>query len=67
VNILKSRRFLTLLMDTVISLSMFFIAKYLNGGMEDVKFVIMTLQPVFIALIAAYGVEDFQIARNARA
>jgi len=55
----RSRKFWLLVLDTVISLALFFVGKY--GGpsaMEDVRFVILTLQPVIIALILSIAYED---------
>lgn len=50
-NPLASRRFLTLLLDTVVSVGLHF----WQGA--DAIFLIGALQPVFLALIASYTVE----------
>ena len=60
-KLLSSRRFLTLMVDVILTSAAYFVAKYAGAGvMEDVKFLIITLQPVFIAVIAAFTVEDVQ-------
>lgn len=51
-KLLNSRRFLLLLLDTVVSVLLHF-----YGG-PDTAFIIGALQPVFIALISAYTVDD---------
>ena len=51
-NIVTSRRFWLLVLDTVVTILLHFYA----GG--DVTFLIGALQPVFIALIIAYTVDD---------
>lgn len=56
--LLRSRKFLILLLDTVISCVLFFVAKYATGSVEDVKILIAVLQPVVVALIIAIAVED---------
>jgi len=59
VALFKSRKFMLLLFDTVISLALFFTGKYLAPPVfEDVKFAIVALQPIFIAVIAGITVED---------
>lgn len=58
VNVFRSKRFLTLLLDTVISISLHF------WGGEDVRFLVITLQPIFAMLILMYGLEDLQIAKT---
>lgn len=54
-----SRRFMALLFDTVISLAVYFLAKYAAPAfVEDAKFVIAAIQPIFGILIAAFTVTD---------
>lgn len=58
-SLILSRKFWLLVMDTVISLVLFFGAKYLTpSAFDDVKVVIVALQPVFVAIIAAIAHED---------
>lgn len=64
-SLLQSRKFWLMMLDLVVSLVMFFGAKYLSASLfEDVKFVIAAIQPVFIAIIASIAAED---AANAKA
>lgn len=51
--LLHSRKFLVLLLDTIIS-----VVLYYSGGVEDVKFLITALQPVALMLIYAIAKED---------
>lgn len=51
-KLLQSRRFWLLVLDTVISITLHFVAG------EDVRFLITALQPLFIMLIIAYTVDD---------
>ncbi len=64
--LLKSRKFLLLLLDTVVSLTLFFVGKYALDIFEDVKFVIAALQPVFVTLIGAIAYEDGKKAESDR-
>lgn len=60
-SIWKSRRFWVLVLDTVIALVLFFVGKYSSSAMfEDVKFLIVTLQPVFLTLIGSYTYQSVQ-------
>jgi hypothetical protein len=57
--LLHSRKFWLLILDTVVSLVLYFVGKYTAPTiMEDVKFLVLMLQPVFIAVIAAIAYED---------
>ena len=58
-KLLYSRKFLLLVLDTIISAALYFVGKY-SGEMvfADVKFIIAALQPVMIMLIAAIAWED---------
>lgn len=57
-NLLKSRKFLLLILDTLISMAVYFIGKYFPVGIEDAKILIFGLQPVFVAIICAIAYED---------
>ena len=62
----RSRKFWLLVMDTVLSITLFFGAKYLApAAFDDVKFVVAALQPVFITIIGAIAYEDGKLAQNA--
>ena len=62
-SLLHSRKFWLLILDTVVSLILFFISKYVPGAAEDVKLVIGLLQPVFVSIIIAIAVEDASLNR----
>lgn len=55
----SSRKFRLAVYDMAISLALFFVGKYLPMAIEDVKFIIGAIQPVFIALIGGIAIEDF--------
>lgn len=58
-GLLRSRKFLLLCLDTVISLALFFVGKYAVPELAtDIEFAIGALQPVFVSLIIAISVED---------
>ena len=55
----QSRKFLLLVMDVVGSLLLYFATKYAAASLvEDVKYVLLALQPVFIMIIYAIAKED---------
>ena len=57
--LLRSRKFLILCLDTVVSLVLYFAAKYAGPSLaEDVKMVIGLLQLPVTAIIVAISVED---------
>jgi len=56
--LLHSRKFWLAMFNTVLALATFFVAKYAPQAAEDVKFVFVTLQPVFVAVILAIAWED---------
>ena len=61
VGLLRSRKFLLLVLDTVISFATFFIVKYAAPSFaDDVLYVIGGLQPVFVVIIGAIAYEDGQ-------
>ena len=63
-GLLRSRKFLLLCLDTIISLTLFFVAKYaLPELAEDIGFAIAAMQPVFVAIILAIAVEDAAFKR----
>ena len=58
-SLILSRKFWLLVLDTITSLVLFFGAKYLTpAAFEDVKVVIVALQPVFAVIIASIAYED---------
>jgi hypothetical protein len=46
------------LLDAVVSLALFFVGKYAPQAFEDVKFVIVALQPLVIAYIFSVMADD---------
>lgn len=55
----RSRKFWLLILDTVVSASIFFITKYATPLVaEDAIYMIGLMQPVFIALIGGIAWED---------
>ena len=64
-GLLRSRKFWLLVLDTVVSLVLFFVSKYVPEAAEDVKFAILALQPVIIAVIVAIAWEDAAEKGNA--
>lgn len=63
-RLLHSSKFWLLVLDTVITVALFFIGKYATPELaEDINFLIASLQPIFIALIAAIAGEDMAAKR----
>ena len=52
-SLLYSRKFLLMVLDTVVSVVLYYFA-----DIPDVEFIIASMQPVFIAIILAIAVED---------
>jgi len=64
-GLLRSRKFLVLCLDTVISTALFFVGKYATPELaEDVNFLIASLQPVAVAIIASIALEDAAAKRS---
>jgi uncharacterized membrane protein HdeD (DUF308 family) len=63
-SLLHSRKFWLLILDTVISLVLYFVSKYAAVAAEDVKFAVLALQPVFVAVILAVAWEDSALNKN---
>ena len=59
----KSRKFWLLILDTVVSIAIFFIGRYvLDAQAEPVLFLIGALQPVFLMLIGMYTYQNVKLA-----
>lgn len=56
--LLHSRKFWLTMFDLVLGLTTYFVAKYIPQAAEDVKFVFLTVQPMFLVLIGAIAWED---------
>jgi len=55
----KSRKFLTAMLDVIVSLSLYFVGKYAAPALaEDMTTVIVAIQPVFVMVIAGIAWED---------
>lgn len=63
-GLLQSRRFLTMVIYAVISVILYFVGKYFQVAADDVKFLIATLLPIALALVAAFTIDDMQAART---
>ena len=58
-TIFKSRKFWLMILDVVVSLSTYFVAKYVNPDTaKDVLYVVGLLQPVFVSVIIGIAMED---------
>ena len=58
-SLLHSRKFWIMIVDVALSTLVFFLAKYASETMvEDVKFLIVSWQPVVLMVIAAIASED---------
>lgn len=58
-RLLQSAKFWTAIVDVVVSAVLFFVGKYASPSVfEDIQFVIVTIQPVFIIVIGAWAYED---------
>ena len=64
-RLLKSAKFMTLSLDTIVSLATFFIGKYAGASTEDLLFLIATIQPVAMTMIGAIAYEDAAAKRAA--
>ena len=55
----RSRKFCTMLLDVVVGLAVYFVTKYAApSAAEDVMMVIGLMQPVVLAVIAGWAIED---------
>lgn len=58
--LLHSRKFWLLILDTIITLTLYFVGKYAQVAFEDTKMVIFALQPIFVVAIGAFAYADGQ-------
>ena len=64
-SLFHSRKFLILVVDTLLSLVLYFTGKYLAPtSVDDIKFVIVSLQPVFGIIIGGIAIEDAAMKLN---
>ena len=65
-RLLKSAKFWTAAIDLLVSLLVYFVTKYASpSAVDDVKFVLLTVQPVIALVIAAWAHEDAEKAKMA--
>ena len=57
-SLLHSRKFWLGMFDLICSLAIFFVGKYALGALEDVKFVILAIQPIFLLLIGSIAYQN---------
>jgi drug/metabolite transporter (DMT)-like permease len=57
-RLFRSRKFLLLILDTVISFALYLVGYFNPDALEMTQLFIGLLQPVFVALIAAIALED---------
>lgn len=54
----QSRKFWVMVLDVLISLVLYFVTKYAGGYLDDVKYVILALQPVVWVVIFAIAKDN---------
>jgi len=59
VSLFQSRKFLLLLLDTIVSVVLYFFS-----GVPNIEFLIATIQPVFVMIIYAIALEDAAVKGN---
>lgn len=59
-TLFKSRKFWLLILDAVISITLYFVSHYAGAALEDVKFIILALQPIFLLVI--YSITQQNVA-----
>ena len=57
-RLLQSRKFLLLILDTVVSVATYFVGKYAGFQGQDIIFLIAALQPIFMVAINSIAKED---------
>lgn len=65
-SLFKSRKFWLGVGDLVISLTLFFVGKYAANSLDDVKFIIAAIQPLFVTVIGGIALEDAALKRSGR-
>ena len=61
VGLLRSRKFLLLILDVVVSFGTYFLVKYAAPSLaDDALYVLGGIQPVFVVIIGAIAYEDGQ-------
>ena len=57
-GLLQSLKFWLLMLDTTVSVSTYFVGKYMGADSNDVIFLIAALQPIFMVAINSITKED---------
>jgi len=57
-SLFESRKFWLMILDTVVSITLWYVNRNSPQALEDVKFLIGAIQPVFITLIGSIAHED---------
>lgn len=57
-RLLNSSKFWLLVFDVATSTALYFVGKYALGALEDAKFLIVTIQPLFALVVTGIFVED---------
>jgi len=53
-----SRKFLLLIFDVVSSLAIYFVGKYAGAAVEDLKFVVLVIQPLWLLVVGAIAAQN---------
>lgn len=63
--LIRSRKFLIMVLDVIISVTLYFVGHYASAqAAEDVKFLIVAIQPVAVVMIGAIAYEDAALSRG---
>ena len=62
VDLLHSKKFWLAVLDAVTSAALFFVGKYYGAALDDLKFIILILQPIAIVLIGSIAAKDVVVA-----
>lgn len=57
-SLFSSRKFLLLIFDVISSLAIYFVGKYAGAAIEDLRFVIAVLQPLWLLVVGAIAVQN---------
>jgi hypothetical protein len=65
-RLFASSKFWTAIFDAVISIVLYFVGKYAPVAAEDVKWLIITIQPIFMLVIVGIFAEDVALKNSGR-
>lgn len=66
-GLIESRRFWVLILDTIVSTALYFVGKYAVGAIDDLKFVTLALQPVFLLVIYGFTKDNEALIQSGKA